>query len=110
MRRQAGGLAPPSGHLRRWQAIGAGARISAGEFPSGLTPNYALYTSAMPLMLRTGYLRAPGDNAYAFVAQSFLDELAAAAGRDPLEFQLEILKYAPVAVPVKRASPRDRRT
>jgi isoquinoline 1-oxidoreductase beta subunit len=86
--------------------LSPGARISAGEFPSGLAPNYALYTSAMPLMLRTGYLRAPGDNAYAFVAQSFLDELAAAAGRDPLEFQLDILKYAPVAVPGEAGKPK----
>jgi isoquinoline 1-oxidoreductase beta subunit len=83
-----------------------GARIAGDEFPSGLAPNYALYTSAMPLMLRTGYLRAPGGNAYAWVGQSFLDELAAAAGRDPLEFQLEILSATPVSVPGEVSKPK----
>jgi isoquinoline 1-oxidoreductase subunit beta len=83
-----------------------GARIAGDEFPSGLAPNYALYTSAMPLMLRTGYLRAPGGNAYAWVGQSFVDELAAAAGRDPLEFQLEILSATPVAVPGEPSKPK----
>jgi isoquinoline 1-oxidoreductase beta subunit len=51
--------------------------------------------TAMPLWLRCGAMRAPGVNAYAFVHQSFLDELAAAAGRDPLDLQLEILKATP---------------
>jgi isoquinoline 1-oxidoreductase subunit beta len=86
--------------------LAPGARISPGEFPSGLAPHYALYTSAMPLMLRTGYLRAPGDNAYAWVGQSFLDELAIAAGRDPLEFQLEILSAIPVSVPGEPVKPK----
>ncbi|HTZ59058.1 MAG TPA: molybdopterin cofactor-binding domain-containing protein [Acidobacteriaceae bacterium] len=83
-----------------------GAGISAGEFPSGFAPHYALYTTGMPLMLRTGYLRAPGDNAYAWVAQCFLDELAAAAGRDPLEFQLEILRNTPVPIPDEADKPK----
>jgi isoquinoline 1-oxidoreductase beta subunit len=75
----------------------SGGGIEQDTYPAGFPPAYALYTSAQPLMLRTGALRAPGDNAYCWVAQSFLDELASAAGRDPLEFQLELLsnKQAP---------------
>jgi len=69
----------------------SGGGIGGDAYPASFPPAYALYTSARPLMLRTGALRAPGDNAYCRVAQSFLDELAAAAGRDPLEFQLELL-------------------
>jgi isoquinoline 1-oxidoreductase beta subunit len=86
--------------------LAPGANISSDEFPSGLAPHYALYTSAIPLMLRTGYLRAPGNNAYAFVGQSFLDELAVAAGRDPLEFQLEILSNKMVPVPGEENTPK----
>ena len=74
----------------------AGAEIDKLEFPSGRVPAYALYTSQMPLMLRTGWLRAPGVNAICFVGQSFIDELAVAAGRDPLDFQMELLSATPV--------------
>jgi isoquinoline 1-oxidoreductase beta subunit len=69
----------------------SGGGIGRDSYPAGFAPAYALYTSMQPLMLRTGALRAPGDNAYCWVAQSFLDECATAAGRDPLEFQLELL-------------------
>jgi isoquinoline 1-oxidoreductase beta subunit len=69
----------------------SGGGIGADSYPAGFPPAYALYTSMQPLTQRTGALRAPGDNAYCWVSQSFLDECAHAAGRDPLEFQLELL-------------------
>ena len=69
----------------------SGANIDGNEFPAGRVPNYQLHTTAMPLKLRTGPLRAPGANALCWVGGSFLDEVAAAAGRDPLDFNLELL-------------------
>jgi isoquinoline 1-oxidoreductase beta subunit len=75
--------------------VTSGGGIGQNTYPAGLAPSYALYTSAQPLMLRTGAMRAPGDNAYAWVAQSFLDEVAHEAGRDPVEFQLELLRNKP---------------
>jgi isoquinoline 1-oxidoreductase beta subunit len=67
------------------------AGINATEFPSGFVANFSMYTSVMPLRLKTGALRAPGANSQAFVMQSFIDELAHAAGKDPLEFRLSLL-------------------
>jgi isoquinoline 1-oxidoreductase beta subunit len=75
------------------------ATMAPNEFPARYVPNYALNWSMQPLWLKTGALRAPGSNVYAFVTQSFIDELAHAAGKDPIEFRLAMLSNTPLPAP-----------
>jgi isoquinoline 1-oxidoreductase beta subunit len=90
-----------SGKLVAWRNhfIGpTGSTLSPGEFPARFVPNYAMYSSAIQANVPTGPMRAPGSNGIAFVMQSFIDELAHAAGKDPLQFRLDLLS-GPLVVP-----------
>ncbi len=73
------------------QKAGDSAGLSEHEFPAHFLANCRLETTFLPLGVPTGPLRAPGSNALAWVMQSFIDELAHAAGRDPVQFGLDLL-------------------
>jgi isoquinoline 1-oxidoreductase beta subunit len=77
-------------------SVASSAGMAATEFPSRFVANYRQDVSLMPLGVPTGPMRAPGSNALAFVHQSFIDELAHAAGADPLAFQIKLLGDKPV--------------
>ncbi|WP_430423626.1 molybdopterin cofactor-binding domain-containing protein [Phenylobacterium sp.] len=72
-------------------AIAASAGMPGSEFPARFVPNVKYDVSMIPMAIPTGPLRAPGSNALAFVFQSFIDEMAHAAGADPLAFQIKLL-------------------
>jgi isoquinoline 1-oxidoreductase beta subunit len=60
-------------------------------FPAGMVPNFRLAYSPAESSVPTGAWRGPGKNANTFVDQCFLDEIAHATGRDPVEFRLQML-------------------
>ncbi len=70
---------------------GSGGALSGDEFPGRWIANY----QAEQTMFETGWpmgpWRAPGSCVFAWVIHSFIDELAHAGGRDPLELRLELL-------------------
>jgi isoquinoline 1-oxidoreductase subunit beta len=71
--------------------------------PAGLIAHLSYGQSMMPTVVTTGPLRAPGSNALCFASQSFLDEVAVAAGTD-----LPTLMLALLGKPREIAAPDDR--
>lgn len=59
-----------------------------------------------PTPLRTGPLRSPGEPARVFGVESFMDELAVAAGKDPVRFRLQHLKDKRIIEALQAAAQR----
>ena len=68
--------------------------IHANRFPAGAVDNYLAEGWEIPSNITIGAFRAPRSNFNAAAEQSFLDEVAEAMGKDPIEFRLELLKKA----------------
>jgi len=84
----------------------SGANLSHRHYPAGLVPDFRLRQSLIDINVPTGPWRSPGHSAYCWSYQSFFDEVALAAGRDPLEFRLDLLSrsYGETQMDRQRAS------
>lgn len=68
--------------------------LAANRFPAGAVENYLAEDWTIDSNLTVGSFRAPRSNFMASSEQSFLDEVAEAAGKDPFDFRLELLDRA----------------
>lgn len=68
--------------------------IHANRFPAGAVDNYLAEGWQIPSNITVGSFRAPRSNFNAAAEQSFMDELAEAMGKDPIDLRLDLLKRA----------------
>jgi isoquinoline 1-oxidoreductase beta subunit len=68
--------------------------VHAHRFPAGAVDNYLAEGWTLPSNITIGAFRAPRSNFIGGAEQSFLDELAELAGKDPIEFRLALLERA----------------
>lgn len=68
--------------------------VHENRFPAGAFDNYIAEGWDIPSNITIGAFRAPGSNFIASAEQSFLDELAEAIGKDPIDYRIELLKKA----------------
>ena len=82
------------GYKLRGAAINSGNSVRENNFPSGAVDNLLIDSVNHQSPITTGAWRAPTTNFLAFAEQSFIDEVAIAAGKDPVQFRLDLLQKA----------------
>ncbi len=68
--------------------------LYANRFPAGAVDNYLAESWTIESNITIGSFRAPRSNFMASAEQSFLDEVAEEAGKDPINFRIELLENA----------------
>ena len=68
--------------------------LFADRFPAGAVEHYHAEEWTAPSNISVGAFRAPRSNFIAGAEQAFLDEVAEAAGKDPIQFRLDLLNRA----------------
>jgi isoquinoline 1-oxidoreductase beta subunit len=87
-------------------SLAATSVVPANEFPRGFVDNVLIGTEQVkPFSVPTGALRAPPTNGVSFVMQGFIDEVAVAAGQDPIQYRLDLLNNPKGAGPTGGFNP-----
>ncbi len=68
--------------------------LFANRFPAGAVENYLAESWTVNTNITIGSFRAPRSNFMACAEQSFLDEIAEATNKDPIDFRLELFEQA----------------
>ncbi|MCF7569414.1 molybdopterin-dependent oxidoreductase [Sabulilitoribacter arenilitoris] len=68
--------------------------VFPNRFPAGTVDNYSAEQINVNTNITTGAWRAPKSHFTAGAEQSFLDEVAELAGKDPIDFRLELFNRA----------------
>jgi isoquinoline 1-oxidoreductase beta subunit len=68
--------------------------LAANRFPAGAIDHYMAEEWTETSNITVGAFRAPRSNFIAGAEQAFLDEVAEAMGKDPIDFRLELLDRA----------------
>jgi isoquinoline 1-oxidoreductase subunit beta len=82
------------GYKLRGVGINVNNATRENNFPAGAVDNLLIDSVEHVSTITTGAWRAPVTNFLAFAEQGFLDEVAMAAGKDPVQFRLELLQKA----------------
>jgi isoquinoline 1-oxidoreductase beta subunit len=82
------------GYKLRGVGINVNNSTREDNFPSGAVDNILIDSVEHISPITTGPWRAPVTNFLAYAEQSFIDEVALAAGKDPVQFRLELLQKA----------------